>query len=64
MRDLCEGCRFFNSYGDGGECRRHAPIGMREQHPELAKWPWVNAHGWCGDFEARPPKESKEISNV
>lgn len=52
--EICENCRFYVSRNHSGECRRHAPMGMRMEHPEYGKWPWVHAGDRCGDFEATP----------
>ena len=45
----CSECAYFNSWGAGGLCRRHAPVRVDGGD---AKWPGVRAHDWCGDFAA------------
>lgn len=45
----CKNCRFYKSYGDRGECKRLSPT--RISHTN-SQWPHVNAHDWCGEWEA------------
>ena len=51
--------RFFE---EKGECRRHAPmcvrdVGREDEPPYLIEWPWVGIKDWCCEWI--PKEEDK-----
>lgn len=60
-RYSCSGCIFFGPdwRANGlGECRRRAPRVTRP--PGGAAWPMVKAGGWCGEYQGRESRESRD----
>lgn len=63
--DKCEWCRYFQSAGIVGECRRNAPVttlshenpGMPEKQVTL--WPLVGADDWCGEYREDHSKSKR-----
>jgi len=51
----CETCRFSASSGlyPQCECRRNAPISMRERGVPSPIWPLPSIHDWCGEHQPR-----------
>ena len=55
MNNKCKDCRW---YAAGGNCHRYPPqmvlFPCGNQHPIMyatnARFPWVDADGWCGEF--------------
>lgn len=46
----CGNCAWYKNAGDSGTCKRYAPRNCRDEHPEYAKWPWVNCGDLCGEW--------------
>jgi hypothetical protein len=62
--DICETCRYFESHGSYGECRRRAPVLVTESidtgmldnngqrihsHDLVTRSPSVSSTHWCGE---------------
>lgn len=54
----CNKCKYFQSYGTSGECRRRAPIVRDNSNSEFNHvFPQLNWKSWCGEYK---PKEQND----
>jgi hypothetical protein len=58
MVTKCGECRFWNSYGDVGQCRRRSPV-ISQPVTDFQKrghWPETQSYEWCGDGQDKDQK--------
>lgn len=52
--NICEYCRFFDTYNNAkGLCRRYPPSVVSSEYSvsELTVYPEVTTDDWCGEFK-------------
>lgn len=57
---ICEHCRWWRAEFDAseGDCRRHAPIGIREMGRSIGAWPRTLHGEGCGDFQRQDASQA------
>jgi hypothetical protein len=55
----CYTCRHFVSYGEHGDCHRHAPVMGHADRVNSGRWPTVSWLAVCGDYEQNQTGDSK-----
>ena len=57
----CENCKFFDKAGTVGWCRRRAPeMDQTAGTGSNARWPFLESHQWCGEFQQKAPEQENK----